>query len=401
MFFITVFSNGSLVAHAATSKYEVTGWIPYWKSIDGTKDANENLDKLHTIHPFGYSVNADGTLNDLAKINKSNTETATTKAWQQLFIAARNKKVKIVPTITWTNGTQIDKILSNKTSRAKHIKEIAGIVKREKFDGINIDYENKLSKTKDNFSLFLKELKKEIGSKKSLACAIEARTPPESYYKVIPTNLEYANDYKQIGKYCDRVQIMAYDQGRADFKLNEERAGNPYNPVADKDWVKKVVELAIKEIPKNKIILGVATYGNEYEVTVAPNWFKEYKKIRSVTPPQALATASTYKVTPSRNRAGEINYSYLVPKSTNEVNSLQTMLPQLAVPPGTTSGDVIAQKALAFANKTKQTTTFNLVWWSDATAIKDKLDLVRKFDLKGIAVFKIDAEEDSGIWNLF
>lgn len=397
---LAIFMSGSPVAYGTTSKYEISGWIPYWKSIDGSKSAMKNLDKIDTVHPFGYSVNSDGTLNDLAKINKSSTETNTTKAWQELFTEARKKKVKIIPTITWTSGSEIDKILSDKTLRTKHIKEIAGVVKKEKFDGINIDYENKLSKTKDNFSLFLKELKKELGSKKSLACAIEARTPPESYYRVVPAKIEYANDYKQIGKHCDQVQIMAYDQGRADFVINGERIGSPYNPVADKDWVRKVILLAIKDIPKKKIMLGVATYGNEYEVTVAPNWFKDYKKIRSVTQPQALATANIYGVTPSKNKAGEQSFSYLPVKNTTEPNTLQSMLSNLSVPAGTQGGDMIAQKALAFANQTGKTTTFNMVWWSDANAMKEKIDIVNTFGLRGVAIFKIDSEEDPNLWSI-
>ncbi len=398
---IAVLNSSSLVAHAADNNYQISGWIPYWRSIDGAKDALTHLDQLDTIHPFGYSVNADGTLNDLAKINKQQlTETAATKGWRDLFKTARSKDVDIIPTITWTNGTEIDQILSNKKSRTKHIDEIARLVKQEKFDGINIDYEQKLSKTKNNFSLFLKELKSKIGKNKSLICAVEARTPPDSYYRTIPANLEYANDYKQIGKYCDQVQILAYDQGRADFKLNGARAGSPYIPVADKDWVRKVVQLAAKEIPKNKIILGAATYGNEYQVTVSPNWFQSYTKIRSVTPPQALATAAAYGATPSRNKAGEISFSYLPPTSANTTNSLAAMLPQLTAPSGTLSGDIIAQKALAYSNLTGQTTTFNLVLWSDVKAIEDKFALVRELGLRGMAIFKIDAEEDPALWNI-
>jgi spore germination protein YaaH len=376
-------SGGSLSAYAAED-HEVSGWIPYWKIEAGTKDAKKHINDLDTIHPFGYTVNADGSLNDTAKISG--------KAWQDLFEEAEDEGVEIIPSITWTDGEQIDKILGSRKSRTKHVKEVARLVKKKKFDGINIDYEAKLAKTKDDFSLFLKELKKELSSKRKLACAIEARTPPESLYRVVPGNIQYANDYAKIGKYCDVVQVMAYDQGRADFRLNDQKSGTPYIPVADADWVRKVAEHTIKDIPKNKIVLGVPTYGYEYEVTVSPNWFKDYRKIRSVNQPQALATSEAFEVTPSRNKAGEMSYSY--------ATTYAPLIAAMPVPANTPGGDIVAQKALAYANLTGQTITFNQVVWSDAEAIEDKVDIVEDLGLKGVAIFKIDGEEDKKVWRV-
>jgi spore germination protein YaaH len=93
----------------------------------------------------------------------------------------------------------------------------------------------------------------------------EARTPPDSLYKTIPADLEYANDYKALNKYCDRVKLMTYDQERADLKLNASAKGL-YAPIADPAWVTKVVNLAAKDIAKSKLQIGVATYGYIYQI---------------------------------------------------------------------------------------------------------------------------------------
>ena len=169
--------------------------------------------------------------------------------------------------------------------------------------------------------------------------------------------------------------------------------------MADTEWVRKVAELAMKDIPKKKIVLGVATYGREYIVTVGPNWFKDYKRVQSLNHPYALELAALYRLTPSRNKAGEMSFSYLPTNGTAERNALIAALPSLTAPSGTTPGDMVAQKALAYANATGKTTTFNIIWWSDAQAIKDKLELAEELGLKGVAVFKFDGETDPALWD--
>jgi spore germination protein YaaH len=401
---LALFLGGAARVSAAESKgakeFQVSGWIPFWSIVPGAKEAELHLDDLDIVYPFGYDVKSDGTLSDLAKIGRQAEDQEAKAAWQSLFKAAKNKGVTVIPTVMWSNGADMERILSHKSSRTKHIKAIVSMLKKEKYTGVNIDYEGKLAVTKDGFSAFLKELKKALGKDKILSCAIEPRTPPDSLFRTEHAPLQYSNDFKKIGQYCDEVQVMAYDQGRADVKLDDARAGSPYLPVADKEWVRKVVELAMKDIPKEKIVLGVATYGREYVVTVAPNWFQDYKRVQSVSHTYAIETAPFYGITPSRNKAGEMSFSYLPVNGTPERNVLIVLLPKLAAPKGTPSGELVAQKALAYANKTGKTTSFNLLWWSDAQALKDKLDLARELGLKGIAIFKLDGETDPGVWNV-
>jgi spore germination protein YaaH len=366
-----------------SEEFLVSGWIPYWSDTPGTKDAKRHINDIDVINPFAYVVRSDGTIRDLAGLDEKN--------WRDLFKVARRKDVAIIPTVMWSDGAQIHGILSGTTTRAAHIAAIVAMVKTGKYDGVDIDYESKLAETKNHFSQFLKELKKSLG-KKLLTCAIEARTPPESLYHTVPTNLEYANDYTEIAKHCDRIALMTYDQQRADLILDRAKNGAPYMPLADVDWVRKVVELALKDIPKEKLVLGIPTYGHHYEVTVAPEWYKDYRRIGALNPPDALDIAKKYRATPTRNKAGELSFTYL-PEHT-----VYTLRPGLTIPKNTPKGDTIAARALAHANATGEEVMFNLVWWSDAEAVGDKLDLAKEYGLLGVALFKIDGEEDQNIW---
>jgi len=365
---------------------EIGGWIPWWQDTMGTESASEHINKLDVIYPFAFEMTAGGIPIDKADLSEDK--------WQDLIKEAHKKDIPVIPSILWNNGAEIQQVLSNPTWRALHIELIARTVEAGDFDGINIDYESKLAETKDNFSLFLKELKARLGNK-TLTCTVESRTPPESRWREVPSVIEYANDYKAIGQYCDAVELMTYDQQRADLLLNDAKKGEPYIPVADKDWVEKVIQLAIKEIPANKIMLGVPTYGRQWTISVEPDWYKEYKGVGAINLPDAIELADDYHVDIGRNSAGEASYTFF-PK-----DSVFSILDSLPTPDGTKTGFEAAAKALLFANLAKIPTEVNIVWFSDAKAIEDKIDLAEKYKLKGIAIFKIDGEEDQDIWDLF
>jgi spore germination protein YaaH len=372
-------------AHAESNDLEYAGWIPYWADKAGADDARDHIRDLDTVYPFAYEVAYNGTL--LEKVNLHD------RHWDKLIESANDHYVEVIPTVMWNDGAAIDAVLQNKDARAYHIDAIVDMVDRNDFDGVNIDYESKLAKTKDAFSTFLKELSHELDGK-TLTCTVEARTPPTSLYREVPATLEYANDYDAIAKYCDRVEIMAYDQQRADILLNDEKSGEPYIPVADPDWVEKVITLAMKDIPAEKIVLGVPTYGRDWTVTVAPNWFQSYTSNTSLNPGDAEDIADEYDVEPGRNKAGERSFTYF------PEDSIFKVLNALPTPKGTATGNEAAAKALLFANATGMSVPVNVTWYSDAAAIKDKVDLAKHYGLAGVALFKIDGEEDDDLWDL-
>lgn len=363
---------------------EVAGWIPYWAATKGFKDAKRNFDSIDTVHLFAYTIKKDGSLLDQMKLDKSTAKRFVTDANQA--------GVEVIPTIMTSNTNGIHALLSSESARADHIEEIVRMVEEGDYAGVDIDYEGKKAETKEYFSLFLTELKEELGSK-TLSCTIEARTPADSLYTVVPGTLRYANDLDVIGDVCDVVNVMTYDQQRADLKLNKARQGAPYYPVADPEWVEKVAKLMTESIPESKLMLGVATYGREVEVTVSPEWFQSYDSLWAVNPSYALSQAKKAKVTPTRNAAGELSYTYLPKKSKVKFSK------SLDIPSNTPKGMEVAARALAHANKTGDSVKFNMVWWSDAVAVAQKADLAENLGLRGIALFKIDGGEDKAIWN--
>lgn len=335
----------ALPARAAT--FEVSGWIPWWRSATGTQEALQHLNVLTEINPFGFTVKRDGELVDTLGIDKT--------PWPAFIASAQAKHVRVVPTITWSDGQAMDVVLGTKVLRDAEIADIVAMVKKYNFDGVDVDYEAKLATTNTGFSLFLQDLYKAMG-KKFVDCDIESRTPVTSRYDTVPANYkeEYANDYIAINKYCDRVRIMAYDQRNVDVKLNEANIG-PYQPVADPQWVTKVINLAAQTISKKKIVLGIPTYGYEYQLGQTASGSYTYKLLWAFNQKYAVDIAQSLGIVPQRNSAGELSF-------------------------------VTADQ--------------HLLWWSDSKAITDKIALAHKLGLRGVAFFKIDGGADPGIWNV-
>ena len=384
---LPVRADAATLTASAKAPIEVYGWIPYWRAATGTADALAHLSSFKAISPFGFTMKTDGTLYDAAKI--------TEEPWVSFIAEAQKKKVRVIPTVMWANAEAMHRILSNQKTRIALEDEIANMVKERGYDGIDIDFEGKYAKTRPYFSTFLKGLYMRMGQK-WVYCTIEARTPLTSRYDTIPKDIEYANDFVEINKYCDRVNIMAYDQGTIDLRLNE-RAPGPYIPVADPKWVEKVVTLAAQTIAKKKIMIGIPTYGYEYEVTPLSEEGYRYDLLWAFNPRYGTELASSFGLTPGRNSAGELSFMYM-PTST---------LPMAHTPPPAVATDT------ALSNNIVSTTSFpsdtpagvplmpmHILWWSDAKAIADKVALARKLGVRGVAVFKIDGGEDPGMWEV-
>ncbi len=343
-----------------------------------------HLNELTEVNPFVYTLKSDGTLLDNGKLDQ--------EPWTSFIAAAKGQHVRVIPTLMTGNGDLIHALLSNSTSRVALEDRIANLVKGKGFDGIDIDFEGKHAEDKKNFSTFLKGLYIRLGPK-WLMCDIESRTPVDARYygtEVPPDATVYANDFKQINKYCDRVRIMAYDQQGIDLKLASDAASSSklYAPVADPLWVQKVVKLMSKDIKNNKIMIGVPTYGYEYEVTAYAQNQYTYNILWTFNPGYAMPIATQYGVTPDRNNAGEMFFTY-VPSATSS-----------APISGGASALLAASAASVYADTYNSHLSFHLLDWPDAASIAQKAALAKELGVRGISIFKLDGGQDPNMWNV-
>lgn len=384
--------TGKSLTGPATGKFEVSGWVTDWNAGTSTADVLPHLSQLTSVMPFGYSVSSDGQLLDTANIGLA--------PWPAFIAQAKAQHVRVVPTIMWGNGDAEQAVLSNTASRIALENDIASTVKQNGFDGIDIDFEAKQAGTINYFSTFLQGLYARMGNK-WVYCTVEARMPLNDRYSpgatIPPDATDYANNFSVMNKYCDRVEVMAYDQGAVDVRLNAARSA-PYAPVADPAWVSDLVTLAAQSISKNKLIIGIPTYGYEYQVTPMGGSY-QYTRLWAFTAKYALDVAAQLGITPARTSANEIGFVYTPNSNSNISTAALAAGPSFAETAQGEQSTPTTSVAQNLGSQINTTQPFNFMTWSDAQAIKDKVALAKSLGVRGVAIFSF-GNEDQNMWSV-
>jgi spore germination protein YaaH len=310
------------------SKKLVLGYGTYYYSGDNSSynsltKYGSYIDELAT---HTYSINSSGSLVitgggfPSSQVSYANSEGIKTLA------AIRNEEGDRF------SGALASTILNNPEVKSKLIDNILNTVQTKNYKGVNIDFEMLNSKDRDTYTAFIKEVSEKLHKDGYiLTLAVPAKTfdSAKAYWT-------YAYDYKQLGTYADQVVLMTYDE--------HWQSGTP-GPIASAGWVQQVVNYAASVIPKNKIILGLATYGYDWKLS------EGYAKSYSIQ--GAYNTAA--------NNNAEIQW------------------------------DDTAK--VPYFMYTDSTGAERIVYFEDSTSISYKLNIVNNSNLGGVAIWRLGLED--------
>lgn len=163
-------------------------------------------------------------------------------------------------------------ILSHTTSRKTLANALIEVALEYKLNGINIDFEKIPSDAGVHYIQFLREL--------SVKCRNNGIVLSVDNY--VPTAYTAYFDREEQGKIVDYVVTMAYDE----YYAGSEVAG----PVASLSYVKDAVNNILDLVPKEKIIIAIPFYtrlwkeaadgdvsSESFSMTPAANWIKDNK----------------------------------------------------------------------------------------------------------------------------
>lgn len=208
----------------------VAGWLTPWGD-DSFESFKNNLDILTEVHPFVYTIGADGisVVPDQAEWRKA-----------EVMGLAKQHNIKIIPTISG-DVNYSDIMLNDPIKRTAHINAIMEEIRDNGYDGFDIDYEGFLNGyNRDVYATFMQELATRLRAEgKITAVAVEAFNRQQSW--------------EELGKAVDRFIIMGYDYHSA--------RGPAVGPIGPAAWLREIVEYAATRVPREKIVLGLGTYG--------------------------------------------------------------------------------------------------------------------------------------------
>lgn len=165
----------------------------------------------------------------------------------------QNPRLKVLLSIGGWGSGRFSEMAADKTTRRSFAKDCKRVVKEFGLDGIDIDWEYPTSNAAGiscseddttNFTLLMRDIRKEIGKRKLLTMATAA-------------NGKYI-DMKACMKWVDLVNMMTYDMANPPYHHSAlyESAISPNN------CVDKAVEVHLAAgVPKDKLVVGMPFYG--------------------------------------------------------------------------------------------------------------------------------------------
>jgi len=142
--------------------------------------------------------------------------------------------------------------LNNNTARKKASNILLGEILKNSLDGINFDFENMYPSDKGAYTNHVKEI---TLMAHTLGAAVSVDI---TKYEKTSSNWSMCYDRNSLAKYADYIMLMAYDQYYA--------GGKTAGPVAGFAWTENCINISLKEIPNDKLVLGMPYYTRIWEI---------------------------------------------------------------------------------------------------------------------------------------
>jgi spore germination protein YaaH len=249
--------------------------------------------------------------------------------------------IKVVPLVNLVPSQ--DAILRDTAAGDRAISNLTQEVKTNNYNGVNIDFEFIPDSKHKDFSVDRNRLTDFVKKMHTAMSSLNKETQMAVLPHVgVPETMAGVYDYGSLAPYLTKVTIMTYDHSEA---------GSPPGPVAPFSWVEQNITTSIQQgFKPGQICLGVATYGYDWPAGETGGFSRPTKEIMD------QISAKGYQIKWS-DKYQEPTYAYAGEDGTTRV-----------------------------------------VWFENDATLQTKIDLVKKYNLAGISIWRLGFE-DQKFWS--
>lgn len=308
----------------------------------------------------------------------------TTRDDRTLTRFARANGIQVFPSVLTSSGWLNHMLLADDETTARAVDEIVGYVVQEGYEGFDVDFEAIRPADRVAYSAFVERLAARLHERgKLLSLAIPVKATDTT------TGWAGAYDYAALGRHADSITIMAYEYHGG--------WGSP-GPIAPYDEVERGIEFATSQIPPEKVLLGLAFYGFDWNVTSGGARYlgspeaaaiaERYGARLTVDPAFQSATfryrapAGDAVVTPPRPPRLQHEIVERRPAACSVVDPAPTAVPTPtpAIPP-----DALQE---------------HVVWLEESSGAEARLQVAERYRTGGVATWRL-GHEDARTWTVF
>ncbi len=278
---------------------------------------------LSRLTPFGYGFTESGNLisiNDLPLIEAALSENAA----PYMLLSSITEDGNF-------SGERASLLFRNRELQNRVIDAIIETMQRKGYQGLDIDFEYIPPEDSQGFLRFLENATNRLHA---AGYPTHADLAPKTYADQ-PGLLYEAHNYGEIGRIVDTVLLMTYEWG---YSYGPPLAVAPLNEV------RRVVEYAVTEIPRDKILMGIPNYGYDWTLP-----YEKGDRARNIGNEEAVRLAA--------RRGAEIQFD--------------------------------ARSASPYFNYRDETGRRHIVWFEDIRSIEAKYALMDEFGLLGTGYWTI------------
>lgn len=309
---------------------------------DSYQSLVKNIDQITVLGPQVYTVDSLGVV--FGELDS------------RVLALARAHRVKVMPLVVneGFNQPALRKLLADTAARGRATRSLVRLCQKNDFWGIQFDIENVNIQDRDLLTAWYRETANALHRGGfTLSIAVVHRTEedagPTAYHRFLQDSWRAGYDLAALGQAGDFISLMTY---------SEHTRRTPPGPVAALPWMRENIEYFLKYVPREKLSLGIPTYGDHWYVRedrTIPERARSWSDVVSWT--WGVGLAERHGATMQWDSVAGVPYAFFP------------------------NGGV-----------------YEWVYLENARSFREKLALVRSYRLRGFSVWVL-GPEDPGIWD--